>query len=420
MLALEFIRKNPEVVKRAAELKGEPAPVGEILRLDELWRSHLHRAETIKAEQNELSREFARTREEALKERLRQMADAAKGELAVADAVKRDLDDLLLRVPNLFHESVPIGETEADNVVIREWGAKPEHGFPPRTHYDLGEALGIMDFEHAVRVAGSRFAFLVGAGARLERALVQFMLDVHTREHGYIELWAPMLVNSASMIGTANLPKFADQLFKVEDRDLWLIPTAEVPVTNFHREEILEADQLPLKYVSYSPSWRTEAGAAGKDTRGFIRLHQFSKVELVKVTTPETSMEEFEQLTRDAEEILQRLGLHYNVMAMSTGDMGFAQYKKYDLNAWAPGLDRYLEVSSCSVFNDFQAMRANIRYRPGRGVAPRFVHTINGSGLALPRTIDAIIETYQRSDGMVTVPQALRPYMGGEELIGAR
>ncbi|HEV3405000.1 MAG TPA: serine--tRNA ligase [Candidatus Dormibacteraeota bacterium] len=420
MLSLEFIRKNPEAVKRAAELKGEPAPIDEILRLDELWRAHLHRAETIKAEQNELSREFARTRDEPLKERLRQMADAAKGELAVADAVKRDLDDLLLRVPNLFHESVPIGETEADNVVIREWGAKPEHGFPPRTHYDLGEALGIMDFEHAVRVAGSRFAFLVGAGARLERALVQFMLDVHTREHGYIELWAPMLVNSASMIGTANLPKFAEQLFKVEDRDLWLIPTAEVPVTNFHRDEILEADQLPLKYVSYSPSWRTEAGAAGKDTRGFIRLHQFSKVELVKVTTPETSMEEFEQLTRDAEEILQRLGLHYNVMAMSTGDMGFAQYKKYDLNAWAPGLDRYLEVSSCSVFNDFQAMRANIRYRPGRGVAPRFVHTINGSGLALPRTIDAIIETYQRSDGMVTVPQALRPYMGGVELIGAR
>jgi seryl-tRNA synthetase len=420
MLSLDFIRKNPEVVKRAATLKGEPAPVDEILRLDELWRAHLHRAETIKAEQNELSRQFAKTRDEALKERLRQMADAAKSELAVADAVKRELDDLLLRVPNLFHESVPIGETEAANLVIREWGAKPEHGFQPRTHYDLGEALGIMDFEHAVRVAGSRFAFLVGAGARLERALVQLMLDVHTREHGYVELWAPLLVNSASMIGTANLPKFAEQLFKVEDRDLWLIPTAEVPVTNFHREEILEADQLPLKYVSYAPSWRTEAGAAGKDTRGFIRLHQFSKVELVKVTTPETSMEEFEQLTRDAEDILQRLGLHYNVMAMCTGDMGFAQYKKYDLNAWAPGLDRYLEVSSCSVFNDFQAMRANIRYRPGRGVAPRFVHTINGSGLALPRTIDAIIETYQRSDGMITVPPALRPYMDGVEIIGAR
>jgi len=420
MLSLEFIRKNPDAVRRAAQLKGEPAPVDEILRLDAVWRGQLHRAETIKAEQNELSKEFARTRDESLKERLRQMADTAKSELSVADAAKRELDDLLLRVPNVFDDSVPIGETEADNLVIREWGDKPQLGYAPRTHYDLGESLGIMDFERGARVAGSRFAFLVGEGARLERALVQFMLDIHTREHGYVELWSPMLVNSAAMTGTANLPKFADQLFKVEGRDLWLIPTAEVPVTNFHREEILDAERLPLKYVSYAPSWRTEAGAAGKDTRGFIRLHQFSKVELVKVTTPETSMEEFEKLTSDAEVILQRLGLHYNVMAMCTGDMGFAQYKKYDLNAWAPGLERYLEVSSCSVFNDFQAMRANIRYRPGRGAPPRFAHTINGSGLALPRTIDALIETYQRSDGMITVPEALKPYMGGVELIGAR
>ena len=420
MLELAFIRKNPDVVRRAAQLKGEPAPIDEILRLDAKWREHQHRAETIKAEQNELSKEFARSRDEALKERLRQMADTAKSELSVADAVKRELDDLLLRVPNVFHESVPVGETEADNVVVKEWGTRPALGFAPRTHYDLGESLGIMDFDRAVKIAGSRFAFLVGEGARLERALVQFMLDIHTREHGYVELWSPLLVNSAAMTGTANLPKFADQLFKVEERDLWLIPTAEVPVTNYHREEILDADRLPLKYVSYAPSWRTEAGAAGKDTRGFIRMHQFSKVELVKVTTAETSLDEFEKLTRDAEDILQRLGLHYNVMAMCTGDMGFAQYKKYDLNAWAPGLDRYLEVSSCSVFNDFQAVRANIRYRPGRDAAPRFAHTINGSGLALPRTIDAILETYQRSDGMVTVPDVLKPYMGGVELIGAR
>jgi seryl-tRNA synthetase len=420
MLSLEFIRKNPDVVRRAAELKGEPAPIDEILRLDEVWRGNLSKAESIKAEQNKLSKEFAKTRDEALKDRLRQMADAAKSELAVADAVRRELDDLLLRVPNIFHESVPIGETEADNVVVREWGSKPDLGFAPRTHYDLGEALGIMDFERAARVSGSRFAFLLGDGARLERALVQFMLDVHTREHGYTEIWPPMLVNSASMVGTANLPKFADMAFKVEDRDLWLIPTAEVPVTNFHREEILDADLLPLKYVAYAPSWRTEAGAAGKDTRGFIRLHQFSKVELVKVTSAGTSFEEFEALTRDAEDILQRLGLHYQVIAMCTGDMGFAQYKKYDLNAWAPGLDRYLEVSSCSTFNDFQAMRANIRYRPGRGASPKFAHTINGSGLALTRTIDAILETYQRSDGMITVPEVLKPYMGGVELIGAR
>src|SRR6059058_6686253 len=420
MLSLAFIRANADVVRRAAELKGETAPVDEILRLDQEWRGHQFKAESIKAEQNELSKQFAKTRDDSLKEKLREMADTAKGELALADTVKRELDDLLLRVPNIFHESVPIGETEADNVVVREWGSKPDLGFAPRTHYDLGEALGIMDFEHAARVAGSRFAFLLGDGARLERAMVQFMLDVHTREHGYKEVWPPMLVNSASMVGTANLPKFADAAFKVEGRDLWLIPTAEVPLTNFHRDEILEPDRLPLKYVAYAPSWRTEAGAAGKDTRGLIRLHQFSKVELVKVTSAETSLDEFEQLTRDAEDVLQRLGLHYQVMAMCTGDMGFAQYKKYDLNAWAPGLDRFLEVSSCSTFNDFQAMRANIRYRSGRGTPPRFAHTINGSGLALPRTIDAIIDTYQRADGMVTVPDVLKPYMGGVELIGAR
>ncbi len=420
MLPLELIRRDPERVKRSAELKGEPAPIDEILALDKEWREHLHTAETIKEEQNKLSKEFAKTRDEALKARLREMADTAKAEMDQADAVKSQLDDLLLRVPNLFHESVPIGETDKDNVVAREWGDKPDFDFTPRTHYDLGETLGIMDFERAARVAGSRFAFLLGDGARLERALVQFMLDVHTREHGYTEVWAPMLVNSASMVGTANLPKFADQAFKVDDRDLWLIPTAEVPVTNFHREEILDGDLLPMKYVAYAPSWRTEAGAAGSDTRGFIRMHQFSKVELVKVTTAETSMEEFDKLVADAEDILRRLGLQYHVLAMCTGDMGFAQYKKLDLEAWAPGLDRYLEVSSCSVFNDFQAMRANIRYRPAKGAPPKYAHTINGSGLALPRTIDAIMETYQRADGLIRVPEVLKPYMGGIELIGAR
>ena len=420
MLALDFVRKNPDVVKRAAELKGESAPVDDILRLDEEWRDHLHKAESVKAEQNRMSKEFARSRDESMKEKLRDLADVARAELLLAETAKVELDALLLRVPNVFHESVPIGETEADNVAVREWGGKPDLGFAARTHYDLGETLGIMDFERAARVAGSRFAFLTGEGARLERALVQFMLDVHTREHGYTEVWAPMLVNSASMLGTANLPKFADQAYKVENDDLWLIPTAEVPVTNLHREEILDGERLPLKYVCYAPSWRTEAGAASKDTRGFIRMHQFSKVELVKVTSAEQSMDEFEKLTRDAEDILQRLGLHYRVLSMCTGDMGFAQYKKYDLEAWAPGLDRYLEVSSCSVFNDFQAMRANLRYRPARGAPPKYAHTINGSGLALPRTLDAVIETYQRADGLVVVPEVLRPYMGGIELIGAR
>ena len=420
MLPLELIRKDPDRVRRAAQLKGEEAPIDEILELDREWRRHQNAAETIKAEQNTLSKEFARSRDEQLKDKLREMAERAKGELAEADAIKAKLDDLLLRVPNLFDESVPVGKSEAENVVVREWGSRPDLGYAARTHYDLGEALGIMDFERAARVAGSRFAFLVGEGALLERGLVQFMLDVHTREHGYIEVQPPILVNSDSMTGTANLPKFGADAFKVEGHDLWLVPTAEVPLTNFHRDEILDGERLPLKYVAYSPCFRSEAGAAGKDTRGFIRLHQFSKVELVKVTTAETSMGEFEKLTADAEDILQRLGLHYQVLAMCTGDMGFAQYKKYDLNAWCPGLDRYLEVSSCSVFNDFQAMRANIRYRPARGAPPRFAHTINGSGLALTRTIDAIIETYQRSDGAITVPEPLQPYMGGMEVIGAR
>ena len=420
MLPLEMIRKDPDRVRRAAALKGEPAPIDEILELDREWREHQNAAETIKAEQNRLSKEFAKSRDEQLKDRLREMAERAKVELAQAEAVKVKLDDLLLRVPNVFDESVPVGEGEADNVVLREWGSKPNLSFAARTHYDLGEALGIMDFERAARVAGSRFAFLLGEGALLERALVQFMLDVHTREHGYTEVQPPVLVNSASMTGTANLPKFGADAFKIEGHDLWLVPTAEVPVTNYHRDEILDGERLPLKYVAYSPCFRSEAGAAGKDTRGFIRLHQFSKVELVKVTTAETSMDEFEKLTADAEDILKRLGLHYQVLVMCTGDMGFAQYKKYDLNAWCPGLDRYLEVSSCSVFNDFQAMRANIRYRPARGAPPRFAHTINGSGLALTRTIDAIIETYQRADGTIVVPEPLRPYMGGLEVIGAR
>src|SRR3989454_5573013 len=420
MLSLEFIRKNPDAVRRAAELKGEPAPVDEILELDRLWREHLAAAEAARHQQNQLSKKYAASRDATDLRNAKEIGEESKREMAEAEAIKRELDDLLLRVPNVFHDSVPIGETEADNVVVREWGTKPQLGFAPRAHYDLGEALGIMDFERAARVAGSRFAFLIGEGARLERALAQFMLDVHTREHGYTEVWPPMLVNSASMTGTANLPKFGADAFKVEGHDLWLVPTSEVPLTNLHRDEILDPDQLPLKYTAYTPCFRSEAGAAGKDTRGFIRLHQFSKVEMVKLTTAETSLDEFEKLTADAEDILRRLGLHYQVMVMCTGDMGFAQYKKYDLNAWCPGLGRYLEVSSCSVFADFQAMRANMRYRPARGAPPRFVHTINGSGLALTRTIDAIIETYQRPDGTVTVPEVLRPYMGGLEVIGAR
>jgi seryl-tRNA synthetase len=414
---MEFIRANADEVRRCAALKGEPAPIDQILELDRRWREATTRAESVRAEQNTLSKEFGRTRDQALLPRTKELAETAKSLMAQADGIRAERDELLLRVPNVFHESVPIGETEADTVVLREWGSKPTFDFEPRPHYDLGEALGIMDFERAARVSGSRFAFLKAAGARLERAMVQFMLDLHTREHGYTEVYAPFLVNSASMVGTAQLPKFGEDAFHVEGRDLWLIPTAEVPVTNLHREEMLEATELPRNYVAYSPCFRSEAGSAGKDTRGYIRMHQFSKVELVKLVEPERSLDALEELTAHAEEVLRRLGLHYHVLAMCSGDMGFAQYKKYDLEAWCPGLGRYLEVSSCSVFNDFQARRASLRYRPGPGQPPRFLHTLNGSALALTRTIDAVMETYQRVDGTIAVPEPLHPYMGGLEVI---
>jgi seryl-tRNA synthetase len=418
VLSLDFIRRHPEEVRRAAELKCETAPVDEILALDERWREATSRAERARAEQNALSKEFGRTRDQSMLPRMRELAESVKSLMAEADGLRAQLDALLLLVPNLFHESVPVGQSSDDNVTVREWGTRPSFAFQPRPHYELGEALDIMDFERAARVSGSRFAFLKGAGARLERALVQFMLDLHTTEHGYTEVYAPFLVNSASMTGTANLPKFAADAFRVEGRDLWLIPTAEVPVTNLHREELLDGSRLPLSYVAYSPCFRSEAGAAGQDTRGYIRMHQFSKVELVKVVRPECSLQALEELTGHAEEVLRRLGLHYRVLVMCTGDMGFAQFKKYDIEAWAPGLGRWLEVSSCSVFNDFQARRANLRFRPEPGAPPQYAHTLNGSALALTRTLDVVMETYQQADGTIAVPEPLRPYMGGLERIG--
>ena len=417
MLALEFIRSHAEEVQRAADLKGEGAPVAAILALDETWRSSLSRAETLKAQQNERSKEFGKSKDQSLLPEMKRLAEQSKQLMGEAAGLKERLDQLLLQVPNLFHESVPIGESEADNVVFAEWGAKREFGFRPRTHYDLGEALGIMEFERPAKVAGSRFAGLRGAGAKLNRALIQFMLDIHTEKHGYTELLPPFLVNSDSMTGTANLPKFGGDSFRLADRDLWLVPTAEVPVTNWHRDEILEASALPIRYVAYSPCFRSEAGSAGKDTRGYIRLHQFEKVELVKLTTPETSLAELDALVDDASDILRRLEIPYRTLLMCSADMGFAQYKKFDLEAWAPGLGKYLEVSSCSVFNDFQARRANLRYRPEPGASPRFLHTLNGSGLALVRTVSCLLENNQQEDGSILIPEALRHYMGGLERI---
>ena len=415
MLELAYIRKHADHVRECAAGKGEdPAVVDRVLKLDGAWRAAQTEAEQLRAEQNDLSKKFGHTRDQSLLPRTRELAAEVKTRMGRADELKAELDRALLEVPNVYDPSVPLGASEDDNVVLRTWGEKPAFvGFEPKPHYELAEALDILDLERAARVSGARFAFLKGAGARLQRALIDLFLDIHSREHGYTEINPPYLVNSASMVGTANLPKFAEDAFKIEGYDLWLVPTAEVPVTNYHRDEILDGARLPLRYVAFSPCFRSEAGSAGKDTRGYIRQHQFEKVELVKVTTPEQSPAEFEALTANAEEVLQRLGLHYQVKLMCSADMGFAQYKKYDLEAWAPGLGRYLEVSSCSVFNDFQARRANLRYRPAAGEPPRHAHTINGSGLALLRTWSALLESYQRGDGSIALPEVLWPYMRG-------
>jgi seryl-tRNA synthetase len=430
MLALQFIRDNPDLVRKAAQDKGMEAPVDRILELDAENRRLIGETERRAAEQNALNKTvapaIAQAREAGMpigEIPLMRDLERLKGEIKDLESqravVERELNVLLLEVPNVYHESVPVGADPSGNIEVRTWGEKPAFDFAPRPHFEVGEALGIMDFERGAKVAGSRFAFLVGEGAWLERALIQYMLDTHTRRHGYVEVLPPFLVNSDSMTGTANLPKFAADAFRVEGRDLWLVPTAEVPVTNLYRDEILDGARLPIRHVAYSPCFRSEAGAAGKDTRGYVRLHQFNKVEMVKFTAPESGLEELESLTHDAEVVLQELGLHYRVLLMCTGDMGFAQYKKYDIEAWAPGMERWLEVSSCSLFQDFQARRASIRFRPAPKDKPLFVHTLNGSGLALVRTVSAILETYQREDGKVSVPDVLRPYLGGAEVIGA-
>ena len=416
MLSLSFIREHPDLVKDGARKKGEPAPVDEIVRLDAQRREILTRLEQLKAEQNRRSAAMAKARDQAAIDALRGLKDEVKAleqKLAPIDA---HLNALLLEVPNLPDPSVPEGKDLSANPTIRESGLDRKLAFTPRSHYELGERLGLFDFERGVKVATSRFYFLKGAGARLERALLNFMIDLHVREHEYAEVFPPFLLNRAAMTGTGQLPKFEDDAFRIEKKDLFLVPTAEVPVTNMYREEILAASELPIKHVAWSTNFRSEAGAAGKDTRGYIRLHQFNKVELVKFVEPERSSAELELLVKDAEDVLQRLELPYRLILLCTGDMGFGQSKTYDLEAWSPGENRFLEVSSCSNYNDFQARRANIRYRRKDGKVD-FVHTLNGSGLALPRTVVAILENYQQEDGTIRVPTALRSYMGGLDVI---
>jgi seryl-tRNA synthetase len=417
MLPLQRIRDDPDAIRDGARRKGETAPIDELLALDTEARALRTLVEQTRAEQRAASANVRGAPSDEQRASLGLLkTQIQEGETRLADLDQR-VESLLLEMPNMPHESVPIGGGPEDNVVARTWGDPPAFDFEALPHYELGERLGIFDFERAAKISGSRFAILRGDGARLQRALTSYMLDV-AREQGYSEIAPPYLVRREAMVGTAQLPKFEDEAYHTDD-GLFLIPTAEVPVTNLYAGEILEASQLPIAHVAFTPCWRREAGAAGKDTRGYIRLHQFEKVEMVRFTTPESSLDELELITSHAEHVLQELGLHYRVLSMCTGDLGFAQWKKYDVEVWAPGMRQWLEVSSCSVFADFQARRANIRYRPSPQEKPRFVHTLNGSALGVPRTYDAVLEANQQRDGSVVIPTPLRAYLGGMERLVA-
>ena len=426
MLDPSVVRDHVDAVRAALSDRGaSPEPLERFLAADARRRRLLQDGEAMKQQRNLATDEIARMRKEktdatARIAEMKKLSDAIKeidGQVAAAEEEARDL---LLGIPNRPHASVPVGSDAGANLEVRRWGEPPEFPFAPKDHVDLGEALGILDFARAARMSGARFALTLGDGARLERGLINFMLDVHTREHGYLEVSPPLLVNRAAITATGQLPKFEADLFRVADTDYFLIPTAEVPVTNYRRDEILEPGSLPMKFVSFTPCFRSEAGSYGKDTRGLIRQHQFHKVELVKYASPETSYEELEALTADAESILRRLGLAYRVVSLCTGDLGFSAAKTYDLEVWLPSQRTYREISSCSNFEEFQARRAGIRYRPEAGAKARHVHTLNGSGLAVGRTLVAILENFQEPDGSVRVPEALRPYVDGLERIVPR
>jgi len=425
MLDLNFVRDNLPLVEEKLRQRGmDPAAVLKDFReVDTLRRQAITEAETSKAQRNKASDEIAKLKKSGqdasgamaqtkdLREKIQTLEKAA------ADLDAR-LRDILAGIPNLPHSSVPIGHSAEQNVEVRKWGTPPNFDFAPKPHWDLGAELGILDLERAVKLTGARFAVYWDLGAKLERALMNFMLDLHTRQHGYTEVLPPYLVNSESMYGTGQLPKFASDLFRVPhgDKDLWLIPTAEVPVTNLYRDEVLDQARLPISLTAYTPCFRSEAGSYGKDVRGIIRQHQFQKVELVKFTRPENSYEEHEKLTHDAEEVLQKLGLHYRVVNLCTGDIGPSSAKTYDIEVWLPGQQLFREISSCSNVESYQARRANIRYRPEGKNKTEFVHTLNGSGLAVGRTWVAIVENYQQADGSVVIPDALRPYIGAERI----
>jgi len=426
MLDLNYVRENLDQVRTKLQTRGVPGTALEDFAQPDAERRRLiAESDQLNAQRNVASREIGLLMKEGkrdLAEGRRAEVNALKGRIAaldqLRDAAEARMRDMLAALPNIPDDSVPVGKDESENVEMRRWGAPPEFRFEPKDHVDLGTALGILDLERAAKLSGARFSILNGAGARLSRALVNFMLDVQTREHGYKETLPPFIVNASSLFGTAQLPKFEEDLFKLTDeRGLYLIPTGEVPVTNYHREEILDVSVLPVKFAAYSPCFRSEAGSYGRDTRGIYRQHQFEKVELVKLALPEESFNELESLTHDAEMILQKLGLHYRVVEHVTGDLGFSAAKSYDVEVWLPSYNEFKEISSCSNCTDFQARRAQIRFRRAGGTKPEFVHTLNGSGLAIGRTWIAILENFQQQDGSVLIPEVLRPYMGGMERI---
>jgi seryl-tRNA synthetase len=422
MLDIKYVRDHTEEVQQALIKRGMNLSLDEFLLLEKERRELLSQVEALKNKRNTVSLEISRlkkAKEDAdnLVSQMRLVGDQI-GELdGKVKEVEEKIQTIILNIPNIPHHSVPIGRDEHDNIEVRNWGTPPTFGQAPLAHWEIGEKLNILDFERGGKVTGARFTFYRGLGARLERSLINFMLDIHTGEHGYTEFFPPFIANRDSMTGTGQLPKFSEDMFKLEGLDYYLIPTAEVPITNYHRGEILEAKDLPLYYVAYSACFRAEAGAAGRDTRGLIRQHQFNKVEMVKLSLPEDSYDELEKLTRNAERILELLGLPYRTMALCSGDMGFSSAKTYDIEVWLPSFNTYREISSCSNFEDFQGRRADIKFRREAKAKPEFVHTLNGSGLAIGRTVAAILENYQQADGSVLVPEVLRSYMGVDIIV---
>ncbi len=421
MLDRNFVRENLSLVREKLATRGGNYPLDELVTTEAEWKDIVLRAEELRRQRNKASEKIGKQKKEghntsAQQAQVKEITNRIKSLEETMHAHEEHLNSLLLDIPNLPHPSVPIGFDENANIEVRRWGTAPRFDFTPIDHVDLGTALGILDLDRAAKIAGARFSLIHNTGALLERALINFMLDIHTGHHGYREVLPPFMTNSTSLIGTGNLPKFAQDLFKIEETDYYLIPTAEVPLTNIHQGEVLDQQELPIKYVAYTPCFRSEAGSYGKDVRGLIRQHQFNKVELVKFAEPLTSYDELESLTHNAEDILQRLGLHYRVVVLCSGDMGFASAKTYDLEVWLPSQNRFREISSCSNFEAFQSRRANIKFRSADGKR-QHVHTLNGSALAVGRTWLAILENYQQQDGSVLVPEALRPYMGGMEII---